>query len=224
VPYYQVVDKIEQHIQVSLLNKMSEGYIYCLTNEAMPGLVKIGEIHTEGRTPEDRIRELYTTGVPFPFTIEFAKRVKNPAQAEARIHAFLNDKRLNPRREFFKTTPEVVSKLFDLIDGEMWVPTDDDETNETTSNTNTISKMNQVFTEGLLIRHIVGSDLNKTWIGKYNAITDRIVYDGVSYASPSDFALKHHRVYYPDRKSAGGWAECDCQVNGEWITAGTLRA
>ena len=101
---------------------MSEGYIYCLTNEAMPGLVKIGKIYTEGRTLEDLIRELYTTGVPLPFTIEFAKKIQNPAQAEARIHAFINDKRLNPRREFFKATPEFVRKLFDLFDGEMWAP------------------------------------------------------------------------------------------------------
>lgn len=202
---------------------MSEGYIYCLTNEAMPGLVKIGEMHTEGRTPEDRIRELYTTGVPLPFFIEFAKKVQNPVEAEGRIHAFLNDKRLNPRREFFKTSPEVVSKLFELIDGEMWVPTEDDETNEATPNTITISKMSQVFTEGLLIRHIVGSDLNKTWIGTYNATTDRIVHEGISYTSPSDFAVKHHRVYNPDRKSANGWAECHCQINGQWVNTGMLR-
>jgi hypothetical protein len=94
---------------------MTEGYIYCLTNETMPALVKIGEIHTEGRTPDDRARELYTTGIGMPFNIEFAKKVKNPARAESRIHAFLSDKRLSSSREFFKTTAEFVRKLFDLI-------------------------------------------------------------------------------------------------------------
>lgn len=202
---------------------MSEGYIYCLSNEAMPGLVKIGEVHAEGRTPEDRIRELYTTGVPLPFTIEFAKKVQNPAQAEAKMHSFLNDKRLNLRREFFKVTPDFVRKLFDLFEGEMWVPTDDTSDSDATPNTNTVSKMSQVFTDDLLIRHIVGSDSSKTWIGVYSAKTDSIIHNGNSYTSPSDFALKHHRVYKSDRKSAGGWAECECQVNGEWITAGTLR-
>ena len=54
---------------------MSGGYIYCLTNESMYGLVKIGEIHAEGKTPHDRARELYTTGVPSPFKVEFAKKV-----------------------------------------------------------------------------------------------------------------------------------------------------
>jgi hypothetical protein len=204
---------------------MSEGYIYCLSNEAMPGLVKIGEIHTEGRTPEDRIRELYTTGVPLPFTIEFAKKVKNPGQAESRMHTFLSDKRLNQRREFFKVTPDFVRKIFDLFEGEMWVTTnnDSDDASESTANTTIISKMSQVFTDGLLIRHVVNSDVNKTWIGTYNSTTDRIVHEGISYTSPSDFAMKHHRVYNPERKSAGGWAECDCQVNGEWVTASNLR-
>ena len=70
---------------------MTEGYIYCLTNEAMPGLVKIGEVHTEGRTPDDRARELYTTGVPLPFECVFAGKVDNPKTVETALHhAFLN--------------------------------------------------------------------------------------------------------------------------------------
>jgi RimJ/RimL family protein N-acetyltransferase len=39
----------------------------------------------------------------------------------------------------------------------------------------------------------------------------------------SDFAIKHQRTYSPERRSANGWAECECEVNGEWINAGTLR-
>ena len=202
---------------------MSNGYIYCLSNDSMPGLLKIGEIHTDGRTPEDRVRELYTTGVPLPFTIEFAKRVANPAEAEARIHAFINDKRVNPRREFFKVTPDYVRRLFDLIEGEMWVrPENDVETDEFEPTVNQESRMRKSFTDGQSIRHMISQDQNKTWIGTYNATTDRIVHNEISYSSPSDFALRHHRVYNVDRKSAGGWAECDCEVNGNWVNAGSL--
>ena len=44
---------------------MAKGYVYLLTNEAMPGYVKIG--FTE-RTVEERIEELSKpTGVPMPF-------------------------------------------------------------------------------------------------------------------------------------------------------------
>jgi len=98
---------------------MTEGWVYCLSNPSMPGLLKVGI--TE-RTPEERAKELSTTGVPTPFVIEFAKRVKNPAQKEATLHALLEKyaERTNARREFFRTTPEIVKQFFDLMDGEEW--------------------------------------------------------------------------------------------------------
>jgi hypothetical protein len=94
---------------------MTEGWVYCLSNPSMPGLLKVGI--TE-RTPEERAKELSTTGVPTPFVIEFAKRVKNPAQKEATLHALLEKyaERTNARREFFRTTPEIVKQFFDLMD------------------------------------------------------------------------------------------------------------
>ena len=94
---------------------MAEGWVYCLSNPSMPELVKIGM--TE-RTPEERAKELSTTGVPTPFVIEFAKKVKNPAQKEATLHALLEKyaERTNARREFFRTTPDVVRQFFDLMD------------------------------------------------------------------------------------------------------------
>ena len=203
---------------------MSNGYIYCLSNDSMPGLLKIGEIHTDGRTPEDRVRELYTTGVPLPFTIEFAKKVANPAEAEARIHAFISDKRVNPRREFFKVTPEYVRRLFDLIDGEMWVrPEQEEESDDNDTVPGQGSKMQKSFVNGLRIRHMISRDPNKTWIGTYNATTDRIVHNDISYTSPSNFGLIHNRLYSPDRKSTGGWVECECEVDGIWVNAGSLK-
>jgi hypothetical protein len=94
---------------------MTEGYVYCFSNPSMPGLLKVGI--TE-RTPEERAKELSTTGVPTPFVIEFAKRVKSPAQKEATLHALLEKyaERTNARREFFRTTPEIVKQFFDLMD------------------------------------------------------------------------------------------------------------
>lgn len=44
--------------------------VYVLTNSAMPGLVKIG--YTSQDDANSRIAQLYTTGVPVPFTIEYA--------------------------------------------------------------------------------------------------------------------------------------------------------
>jgi hypothetical protein len=98
---------------------MSEGYVYCLSNESMPGILKVGM--TE-RTPEERIKELFTTGVPSPFKIEFAKKVKDPKSKEASLHILLEQytDRIYTRREFFRVSPEKVRKFFDLMDGEMW--------------------------------------------------------------------------------------------------------
>ena len=47
--------------------------VYVLTNSAMPGLVKIG--YTAQDDANSRIAQLYTTGVPVPFTIEYACKV-----------------------------------------------------------------------------------------------------------------------------------------------------
>lgn len=46
--------------------------VYVLTNPAMPGLVKIGM--TGGSVADERVAQLYTSGVPFPFKLEFACR------------------------------------------------------------------------------------------------------------------------------------------------------
>lgn len=79
---------------------MQEGYLYVLSNEAMPGLVKIGR--TE-RQPETRARELRTTGVPHSFKLEFSIRVSDSAVAEEQVHRLLSERgaRTSGDREFF---------------------------------------------------------------------------------------------------------------------------
>lgn len=104
------------------------GWIYAMTNPSMPGLTKVG---MTTRVPEARLFEANTSGTwgpPTPYTIEFAKKVLNPLQKEKALHAVMKKERINPRREFFSISPEEVLKLFDLIDGKMWVETVIDET------------------------------------------------------------------------------------------------
>ena len=96
---------------------VEEGYVYCLTNECMPGLLKIG-MTTED--PETRARELgAATGVPFPIRVEMSKRVANPREKERAMHELLSilGFRVNERREFFNCSMKVVEHLFALIDG-----------------------------------------------------------------------------------------------------------
>jgi len=78
---------------------MSAGYVYILTNEAMPGLVKIGKTT---RDPQKRAGELYQTGVPEPFDVMEALRSPNCSELEGRVHTALRSCRSNGGREFFK--------------------------------------------------------------------------------------------------------------------------
>jgi hypothetical protein len=74
------------------------GFVYILTNPFMPNLVKIG--HT-GLLAEDRANDLFTTGVPAPFTVEYRATTSFYIQVENRAHEILSDRRVNKNREFF---------------------------------------------------------------------------------------------------------------------------
>ncbi len=90
--------------------------VYVLSNPAMPGLVKIGRT-----TQEDaniRIAQLYTTGVPVPFTVEYACKVENPDQVETALHIAFGPQRTNPRREFFRIDPEQAIAILRLLNTE----------------------------------------------------------------------------------------------------------
>ena len=70
----------------------------------MPGLVKIGKSSQDDHNT--RVSQLYTTGVPVPFDIEYACSVPNPAEVESALHAAFGPQRINPRREFFEIDAE----------------------------------------------------------------------------------------------------------------------
>ena len=94
-----------------------EGYVYCLSNPAMPGLLKVGFTTNK---PTERMLQLYSTGVPLPFELEFAKLVKNPYEKEQTLHKLLEryEERVNPKREFFRLDKHHLKLFFDLMDGE----------------------------------------------------------------------------------------------------------
>lgn len=80
--------------------------VYVLTNEEMPGLVKIG-LTTE--SVESRISQLSaSSGVPIAFECYFAAEVKDCAKLEKTLHKLFSDHRVNPKREFFRVDPEKV--------------------------------------------------------------------------------------------------------------------
>jgi hypothetical protein len=54
--------------------------VYVLTNPAMPGFVKIGKTYLE--VVNQRLGQLYSTGVPFPFELAFACKLPNATEVE----------------------------------------------------------------------------------------------------------------------------------------------
>lgn len=75
------------------------GYVYVFSNEAMPGILKIG--FTKTSDINQRLSQLYTTSVPVPFKCEYACKVANCSEVETALHKAFNDKRINQDREFF---------------------------------------------------------------------------------------------------------------------------
>jgi len=83
---------------------MTKGYVYILTNEAMPGLVKIGKTT---RDPASRALELHQTGVPFPFTVAHSVFAPDCHDLERSVHDAMTLCRLRPDREFFQCELDV---------------------------------------------------------------------------------------------------------------------
>ena len=82
------------------------GIVYILTNEAMPGYIKIG--HTHGGSEADvraRMSTLYSTSVPLPFECVYAAVVEDAPGIEKKLHTAFEKDRRSPQREFFEGVP-----------------------------------------------------------------------------------------------------------------------
>ena len=89
------------------------GYIYALTNESMPGQIKLGRTINH---PEDRADDLSSdTGVPTPFTVAYFVAVSNDVQAEQSIHRTFKRQRVNPKREFFAISVDEAKVAIDPL-------------------------------------------------------------------------------------------------------------
>ena len=96
--------------------------VYILTNSSMPDLVKIGK--TSGDIV-DRMRQLYTTGVPLPFECFYAAEVDSFDRVEKALHKAFGDHRENPRREFFRISPDKPKAIIELLANRDVTPRDE---------------------------------------------------------------------------------------------------
>lgn len=94
---------------------MPAGYVYVLENETIPGLVKIGS--TE-RNPDDRAKELMTTGVPALFKVVYSRYVFDCKLAEELVHKALGEQRKNNDREFFAVSVAEAIEVIEAITAE----------------------------------------------------------------------------------------------------------
>ncbi len=87
------------------------GYVYVISNRGAfgPNVVKIGM--TRRLDPMDRVRELGSASVPFPFDVHALYFSEDAVTLESKLHQAFSDQRLNHanlRREFFFAAPSEV--------------------------------------------------------------------------------------------------------------------
>ena len=87
-------------------------FVYILTNESMPGIIKIGL--TENSVSE-RVLQLDTTSVPVPFQCYYAARVDDHKRIERALHTAFGDFRIRSNREFFKMDPFRVKAVLEVM-------------------------------------------------------------------------------------------------------------
>ena len=104
-----------------IVGSVMTGIVYCLTNPAMPDLVKIGRT----TNIEHRLRSLDTTSVPVPFECFAAMEVDDAAGAEQLLHELFSDHRVRSNREFFEVGAERVATALRLTGGRDVTPTTD---------------------------------------------------------------------------------------------------
>ena len=87
-------------------------YVYILTNEAMPGYIKIG---LTDNPVSERVVQLDNTSVAIPFQCYYAARVEDNHKIERALHAAFGDFRVRPNREFFKMDPYRVKAILEVL-------------------------------------------------------------------------------------------------------------
>jgi hypothetical protein len=94
-------------------------FVYAASNEAMPGLIKIGR----ATDVAERIWSLSkSTVVPVPFKLVASAATNNGIIAEALLHGTFAAFRVAPNREFFRVAEAAVICAFKLIDITATVP------------------------------------------------------------------------------------------------------
>ncbi|WP_285188718.1 DUF4041 domain-containing protein [Rhodococcus sp. MEB041] len=109
------------------------GYVYVISNQGAfgPDVVKIGM--TRRLEPMDRVRELGSASVPFPFDVHALYFSDDAVALEASLHNAFSDRRLNHanlRREYFFARPSEVRTVLAQQVGNLMEYTDEPESTQ----------------------------------------------------------------------------------------------
>ena len=128
---------------------MAKGYIYCLSNPSFPKTThKIG---FTTKPPTRRALELFQTGLPTPFKIEFSKKVKDCRESEQRLHRYFRRQRINKDREFFNVSLARIRQQFQKTQGIWW---SESATTESSNNQSSVDIVTRVDSWALKQRRL----------------------------------------------------------------------
>lgn len=82
------------------------GFVYCMANESMPGVYKIGYTASPPNTRAEQLS--HGTGVPSPYKVLFYAEMPSAMAWEKVIHQELSEYRVSENREFFKVDAEEI--------------------------------------------------------------------------------------------------------------------
>jgi len=90
-----------------------KGWVYIISNQAMPDVVKVG---FSTKDPDLRASELKHTGAPHPYVVDYEVLVEQPRVVEQQVHRELSEYREG--REWFRCTPEFAISAIQRIVGD----------------------------------------------------------------------------------------------------------
>ena len=180
--------------------KMSVQYVYGLENEALPGIVKIAGCKAEPTMYLNEALAMPTPlSLPFVWRLVNSKRVSDLQKKLDSLYALIEKKRIG-NSDCFRISAEEFNKILDVID-------EDSVSTEKRD-------MRKAFKDKQVVRHSIGGN---TWSGIYDLAKNVIIYNNISYKSPSGFAKAHYSDVKSDRTTANGWVECQIEKEGVWV-------
>jgi predicted ribonuclease YlaK len=173
---------------------MASGYIYCFSNESMSGVYKIG---FTTRSPIVRLKDANSSDTwrpPNLYKLEFAKLVENCKEKERIVHNLLEkfNSRISSNREFFRTSLDNIKIIFDMIDGEWYNESTDNEYNQHTLENDLINNIIRTKTKNITPRVILTSDPIYTRVTKTTVSTDAVDYITCSVCSKIYCSVKNY--------------------------------